>query len=285
MRLEATGSYDFGTFRQKEHELARLAHQARVGSFADRAIWSRTGLVDGMDVLDLACGSGQVTCALAQAVPRGRVTGVDLSEPLLQEARRHAVALSLQNVSFTLADVYDLVLDAGPFDYVYVRLLFQHLNRPLPALASISRVMKPGGRLCIVDVDDDWLLFEPEPETFKPFIRAAAEGQALRGGDRHVGRKLPGYLMDCGFRRVRLDVMPVSSFDIGLKNFLDITTRFKLEQLSEPDRPWGEIQMKRFYDAIDNPRAWAVGAAFVASAIKGDGAGTHEAFPETREEV
>lgn len=266
--MNTTGSYDFVAFREQETELARLAHQARVGSFADQAIWRLTGLSDGMSVLDLACGSGQVTCRMAQAIPNGTVTGVDVSEVLLEEARKNAADLSLNNVAFASGDVYDLALQAGPFDYVYVRLLFQHLERPLAALGSISRIMKPGGCLCIVDVDDDWLMLEPEPEGFPAFIRAAAEGQALRGGDRHVGRRLPGYLTASGFQQVRVDAITVSSFDIGLKNFLDITTRFKLEQLAEADRAWGERQIATFYDAINDPVAWGMVAAFVGSGRK-----------------
>jgi len=269
MNQKTTGSYDFGSFQENRIEMKRLAHQAHLGSLVDEAIWRLTGLKDGMEVMDLACGSGQVTRRMAELHPAARVMGVDASANLLAEALRLQQTAPVPNLTFTKGDVYDLSkLASNRFDYVYVRLLFQHMRHPRKALRSIGDALTSGGILCVVDVDDDWLILEPEPVSFKRFNRTAALGQADKGGDRHVGRRLPGYMRDVGFEQIRLDVLPLSSFDIGLKDFLDITTRFKLEQIPQELKKEGHEQLEEIYQILDKPFAWGMVGAFVASGRK-----------------
>jgi len=264
-----TGSYDFKTFKDNRTELDRLAHQARKAGFVDQAIWLMTGLKDGMAVMDLACGSGQVTRQMAQRYPKTSILGVDASEELLKEAVRIKETSGISNLTFTRGDVYDLSAVAREqFDYVYVRLLFQHMHHPRKALTSIRQTLRPGGILCVVDVDDDWLMLEPEPSSFKSFNLGAARGQIEKGGDRHVGRRLPGYMNDVGFTDVRLDLIPLSSFDIGLKDFLDITTQFKWEQMPEDQQETAREQLDEIYQILDKPFAWGMVGAFVASGRK-----------------
>lgn len=266
MTENTTGSYDFGSFKDNRTELDRLAHQARKAGFVDQAIWRLTGLQDGMEVMDLACGSGQITRQMAGVYPGAKVLGVDASEDLLKEAVRLKETEAVSNLSFSPGDVYDLSSVARErFDYVYVRLLFQHMDHPRKALASIGKTLRKGGILCVVDVDDDWLMLEPEPESFRAFNQGAERGQAGKGGDRHVGRRLPGYMHDVGFKDVRLDLMPLSSFDIGLEDFLNITTRFKWEQMPEDQQEAGREQLDEIYRILEKPFAWGMVGAFVAS--------------------
>ena len=122
MKQKTTGSYDFGTLKDNQTEMDRLAHQAHMAGFMDQTIWQLTGLQDGMEVMDLACGSGQVTRQMAEVCPTARILGVDASEDLLAEAARLQEASPFPNLTFCKGDVYDLsVLAQERFDYVYVR--------------------------------------------------------------------------------------------------------------------------------------------------------------------
>jgi len=265
----SAGSYDFGAFSGNEAELERLKRQAAIGLDLERAIWKRLGLGAGMEVLDLACGPGIVSCELARLVAPGRVLGVDLSEALLDGARAYQRAEGVENVSFRQADVYALDLPEGAFDFVYARFLFQHLAEPPRALEQIRRVLKPGGILCAVDVDDEWLAVYPKLEAFAAFTAAAAAGQASRGGDRHVGHKLAGYFQDAGFSDARVGVEVVTSFQIGFRNFLDLTTHFKLEQVPEEGREQAARELEEVYSLLENPQAWGAVGIFAATARKG----------------
>jgi len=83
-----------------------------------------------------------------------------------------------------------------------------------------------------------------------------------------VGRRLPGYMHDIGFEQVRLDIITLSSFDIGLKNFLDITTRFKVEQIPGEQQEEACKRLEKIYTVLDKPFAWGMVSAFVASGRK-----------------
>lgn len=105
----------------------------------------------GMAVLDVGCGVGLYTVALAERVgDSGQVHAVDLQAPLLEQARQRVVGAGLERrVRFHHAGAYQLPLPDASIDLaVMVATLSQIPNRLL-ALAELSRVLKPEGRLAI----------------------------------------------------------------------------------------------------------------------------------------
>jgi len=241
------GSYAFGEFASNDAELKRLERQATVAWPLEREKLLAAGLKPGMRVLDLACGPGFISRRIAAELgAQGEVIGIDLNDKLLEIAAHNASdwngveegerAGHRARLSFQRDNVYALDLPDDTFDFVYARFLFQHLERPLDAISQARRVLKPGGRLVIADVDDGVFSFYPEPPGLKPLLEMAAAGQQGLGGDRQVGRKLPYYLKRSGFEDVTTDIAVISSDDIGLDAFLGITTRFKVELLPEEQR-------------------------------------------------
>jgi ArsR family transcriptional regulator len=113
-------------------------HLAAMAAFADRD-WI---------VGDLGCGTGQVTAALAPFV--SRVIAVDASAPMLQAAKRrlqHADNIDLRRGELEALPIDDAMLDAAT-----LMLVLHHVPEPERALAEVARVLKPGGRLVIVDM-------------------------------------------------------------------------------------------------------------------------------------
>jgi len=190
------------------------------------------GLKPGMRVLDLASGPGFISRRIAAELGAdGEVLGVDLNDKLLAVAQKNAEDWNQADepragLSFKKGNVYGLDLPDNHFDFVYARFLFQHLDRPIDAMAEIRRVLKPGGRLVIADVDDSIFSIMPEPPGLMEMMKIAADAQKDRGGDRQIGRKLGYYLKRAGFEDVHTEVALITSDDIGLNEFLDITTRF-----------------------------------------------------------
>lgn len=101
----------------------------------------------GEDVLDIGCGSGETTLAMAGAVgDEGTATGLDLSDALLARARERAEA-ALSEAEFVNADAAIYQDDAG-FDLIVSRFGVMFFADPQAAFANLHRLAAPGGRLC-----------------------------------------------------------------------------------------------------------------------------------------
>src|SRR5579875_605465 len=101
-------------------------------------------------VLDVACGPGIVSAALA---PRAReVVALDITPEMLRKARERCEQAGLGNVSFREGSATDLPFDAAAFDTVVTRLSIHHFDQPRRAVAEMARVLRAGGRLVVADV-------------------------------------------------------------------------------------------------------------------------------------
>ena len=102
----------------------------------------------GEAALDVGCGAGASTFALAGAVgPQGRVTGVDVSAPLLTRAEARRAELGLEGVGFILADAQAHPFAPQGFDLVASRFGMMFFADPVAAFANLRRALRPGGRI------------------------------------------------------------------------------------------------------------------------------------------
>jgi ubiquinone/menaquinone biosynthesis C-methylase UbiE len=230
--VEQVRSYAFDRFtdHDRQAEIRRLHLQATMLWDREWAVLTGLGLHDGQAVLEIGCGPGFIAGGIAAGNPSGTVTGIDTSVELLDVART-VVQPERPNLSVQAGNAYATSLPDGAFDFVYNRLIYQHLDQPLRALEEARRVTRPGGTVCVMDIDDGWLTIHPQLPAFDTFTAMAAGAQTANGGDRHIARKLPGLMAAAGFHDIALTAICVSSLDIGMAAFLDITTRFKAIQI------------------------------------------------------
>lgn len=100
----------------------------------------------GSSVIDVGCGNGAPTLELARLVgERGRVLGVDLAEPMVEIARRHARERGVANASFVARDAQDLS-GLGPFDAAVSRFCVMLVPDPVAAARAVRSVLAPGAR-------------------------------------------------------------------------------------------------------------------------------------------
>ncbi len=105
-------------------------------------------LTPGEAVLDIGCGAGATTLAAARAVgPAGRAVGLDISEPLLDHARR--LAAQTVNVAYQRADAQTHPF-APAFDVLISRFGVMFFDDPTSAFANMARALRPGGRVSVV---------------------------------------------------------------------------------------------------------------------------------------
>lgn len=102
------------------------------------------------NVLDIACGSGIVSCAFAKYARH--VTGIDITEGMLEQARKLQAQNNLTNMEWVLGDVDPLKFSNDRFSIVLSRFSFHHFLEYEKVFEEMVRVCKPGGIVMVVDV-------------------------------------------------------------------------------------------------------------------------------------
>ncbi len=127
-----------------------------------KTLADRIPLSDGAQVLDIATGSGAVLLPLAKQLGSdGHVTGIDLSEGILQEAKKNVAAQGLSSVSLRKMDAEQLDFPDQTFDAIscaFSIFLFPDLDK---ALSEMHRTCKRGGSLCISVFNNNPFPFDP----------------------------------------------------------------------------------------------------------------------------
>jgi ubiquinone/menaquinone biosynthesis C-methylase UbiE len=147
----------------------------------ERAAWDRIlDLVVGgrgtLDALDVGCGTGFLSLELAG---RGhRVTGIDFAPQMLAEARKKAAAQGIA-VRFEEGDAEQSRFPAGSFDLVMTRHVLWTLPHPEQAVDEWIRVLRPGGRLAVMDSQFDPSVLERGPQNARSSAEYAGIGDRL----------------------------------------------------------------------------------------------------------
>jgi len=121
-----------------------------------RALATRWAMVKpGDSVLDIACGTGDLTLRLATTEARS-VIGADFTQEMLDIAERKRIRRPepvQRKTRFQLADAQDLPFDDASFDAVTIAFGIRNVQHPERAIAEFSRVLRPGGRLVILEFE------------------------------------------------------------------------------------------------------------------------------------
>src|SRR5947209_183610 len=161
----------------------------------------------GEKVLDVGSGPGLLACEMAADVgPSGAVDGVDPSHSMLAIAQGRDTAAAGAPVRFTAGDGCALPFGDGVFDAAVATQVYEYVEDMSGALAEAHRVLRPGGRLLVLDTDWDSIVWHSSDRELMNRVLAAWDEHLV---DPHLPRRLARLLEDAGFSVTRREVVPL----------------------------------------------------------------------------
>lgn len=174
------------TYAHGHHTSVVASHARRTAQ--DSASFLLPHIQPHFNILDVGCGPGTITADLADLVPRGKVTGVDRAEAVLENARGHVQQRGISNCIFEAVDANGLPYPDASFDVVFCHQVLQHVKDPVGILKEMHRVAKPGGIVAAREADYKSFAWYPEPSGLDQWLSSYRQTAKACGGQPDAGR-------------------------------------------------------------------------------------------------
>jgi ubiquinone/menaquinone biosynthesis C-methylase UbiE len=190
-------------YRAEERD--RLHRQAR---FLEPMVHDRLPFRRRKRILEVGCGVGAQTEILLRHFPELHVTGIDIQEDQLAEARRFLATVPWATGRYEIRrmDAEKLEMEPESFDGAFLCWILEHVPSPQRVLSEVRRVLVPGAPVVCSEVLNATFFLDPYSPSTLRYWMAYNDRQLELGGDPFVGAKLGNLLSSVGFRDVVTDV-------------------------------------------------------------------------------
>jgi SAM-dependent methyltransferase len=151
-------------------------------------------------ILDVGCGPGSITISLARLVPTSHITGIEVVEAPLIEARKIASAEGVTSVDFKVGDGHDLRglgMADEEFDVVFCHQVLQHARDPVAMLREMRRVCKKGGFVAVKESAENY--WYPATDGILASWKLFQDVARAKGGNPAPGARLHVWAKEAGF--------------------------------------------------------------------------------------
>jgi len=210
---------------------------------------SDTAYASGSNILEAGCGVGAQTLMLARNSPHALITSFDIAETSVVEARKNVTAAGLSNVQIEQADIFNLHYGPDSFDHIFVCFVLEHLANPIIALQLLSRHLKRGGTITVIEGDHGSAYFYPDSEAAHRVIQCQVKLQQKAGGNAMIGRELYPLLLKAGYDNIcvspRMVYVDATRPEL-VEGFTKKTFTAMIEGIQEPAIKAGMIEQAVF---------------------------------------
>ena len=155
----------------------------------------------GQSVLDVGSGPGYVALEFGRRVgANGRAVGVDINQTFVSRANANAQKEGLPQVSFEQSDFPPLPFADGSFDRVLCKNVLEYVDSAEATVKEIARVVKPTGKVVLIDSDWDMLALDASDEALHDRVIQAVTSTATK--EPRIGRKLPRFCKAAGMTEI-----------------------------------------------------------------------------------
>jgi len=187
---------------ENQKESARLKQQNALPQYSVEDEINLLNLdLNGKCILDAGCGVGTLAKSIRSKF-HAKVSGCDASELRIKEAQRESNGM----IDFFVADLTNLPFGEAQFDVIFIRFVLEHTLSPRNIIHEAIRVLRPGGKLVIIDLDGLIFNLHHENPSLKDQLDKLLHDLPI---DLFIGRKLPRMVSECGLELRECHVLPM----------------------------------------------------------------------------
>ncbi len=168
----------------------------------------KAGLTQGMRVLEVGCGTGNMTRWIAKQVgDNGHVTAVDISPEQIDIAKKNCSESN--NITFIASSLFDLNT-TKKYDLIYSRFLVMHLQNPFDGLQYLTQLLKPNGILVSEEATNSVTACYPESPVFRKYRELVMALFTKKNIDFDIGEKLYYYFQELKLKTIHVNfIQPI----------------------------------------------------------------------------
>ncbi|MBC7711797.1 MAG: methyltransferase domain-containing protein [Rhizobacter sp.] len=189
-------------------DISRLEKQNDQKSYDLSEELNHFEFTNGDKVLDAGCGSGLVTRAIQSrhAQAKLKMEACDFSEIATENAAKFFSKEGIEVKTF-VSDLEKIKASDNTYDKVISRYVLEHMKEPVKAAHEFYRILRPGGKVFLIDLDGILFNFHSENEKLNYYLQKLKAGFKF---DLFVGRKMNQFLFKAGFTDVKWEAVTIN---------------------------------------------------------------------------